>query len=112
MFAAGHAADPAHQKLPLEEFHEKFAVQLNDTHPAIAIAELMRLLVDEALLTVGRGLERLHQNFRLYQSHPAAGGLERWPLEMFGRVLPRHLQIIYEINAHIPRGSPDSLPRR
>src|SRR5271169_4508274 len=66
------------QKIPEDQFHVKFAVQLNDTHPSVAIAELMRLLVDEALL-------------------PWA--LEHWPLEVFGRVLPRILQIVYEINA-------------
>ena len=87
------------QKLPVEQFHEKFAVQLNDTHPAIAIAELMRLLVDEYAAAVGRGVERHLPDLRLHQPHLLPEALERWPLEVFGRVLPRHLQIIYEINA-------------
>ena len=56
------------QKMPLEQFHEKFAVQLNDTHPAIAIAELMRLLVDEYAAAVGRGLERHRRTFA-YTNH-------------------------------------------
>jgi len=83
---------------PLDEFHENFAVQMNDTHPSIAVAELMRLLVDEQQMDWDRAWE-ITQKTLSYTNHtllPEA--LEKWPLPLFGSMLPRHLEIIYEIN--------------
>jgi starch phosphorylase len=84
-----------------EDWHalpEKAAIQLNDTHPALAVPELMRILLDEAHLGWDEAWN-LTQRTLAYTNHtllPEA--LEKWPLEWFESLLPRHLEIIFEIN--------------
>ena len=82
----------------LDEFDSYWAAQLNDTHPSIAVAELMRLLVDEHLMDWDQAWQITQRTCALHEPHAAAEALEKWPLPLFGALLPRHLEIIYEIN--------------
>ena len=93
-------------------FHEKFAIQLNDTHPAIAVAELMRLLVDEHGLDWDDGLGHHRATFGYTNHTLLPEALESWPVAMFGALLPRHLEIIYEINRRFLDEVRATLPRR
>jgi starch phosphorylase len=80
-------------------FPEKFVVQLNDTHPALAIPEFMRLLVDEHDLPWARAWELTRASFAYTNHTLLPEALETWPLELFRSILPRHLEIIYAINS-------------
>lgn len=98
-----------------ENLPDKVSIHLNDTHPVLAIPELMRLLLDEHHLSWADAW-RLCQGVFSYTNHTLMHeALETWPVEMMGRILPRHLQIIYDINAQflhqisLRGGSPELL---
>ena len=84
--------------IPITDFPDHWAVQLNDTHPAIAVAELMRLLLDDKHLDweVAWSITSRSLSYTNHTLLPEA--LEKWGLGLFGSLLPRHLELIYEIN--------------
>jgi glycogen phosphorylase len=88
--------DLAH--LSVQALPEKFAIQLNDTHPSIGVAELMRILLDEKHLDWDEAWAITVASFGYTNHTLLPEALETWPLAMFAEFLPRHLEIIYEIN--------------
>jgi starch phosphorylase len=90
--------------LPWSEFPSKAAIQLNDTHPAVAIPELMRILVDEEKLPWVQAWKICQETFSYTNHTLLPEALEMWSVSLFERVLPRHLQIIYQINSEFLNG--------
>ena len=82
----------------IRKFHEKVTFQLNDTHPTVAIAELMRILMDEYYLTWDEAWEVTTKTCAYTNHTIMSEALEKWPIELFSRLLPRVYQIVEEIN--------------
>ncbi len=95
----------------LENLHEKTAIQLNDTHPSIGVAELMRLLMDEHDFDWEQAWHITTNTFAYTNHTLLPEALERWPVSLFERLLPRHLEIIYEINRRFLNEVRSKFPR-
>jgi len=92
-----HLFNPANKNF--DNLHERVAIQLNDTHPSIAVAELMRILIDEHEYDWEHAWDITVKTLGYTNHTLLPEALERWPISVFGKLLPRHLEIIFKINS-------------
>ena len=92
----------------IRKFYEKATFQLNDTHPTVAVAELMRILLDEEGLEWDEAWEVTTKTCAYTNHTIMAEALEKWPIELFSRLLPRIYQIIEEINRRFVNADPEA----
>ncbi|OLY85673.1 Glycogen phosphorylase 1 [Smittium mucronatum] len=114
MFVSATIQDIIHRfKLtgkPWSEFHELVAIQLNDTHPTLGIAELQRILVDEEAMSWDAAWDIVTKSFAFTNHTILPEALEKWPVPMMGKILPRHLGIIFDINLFFLQHVEKSIP--
>ncbi|MEK9628170.1 MAG: glycogen/starch/alpha-glucan phosphorylase [Nitrospinota bacterium] len=91
-------------------FPEKVAIQMNDTHPALAIADFMRILIDEEKFSWNEAWNITVPTFGFTNHTVLPEALEKWPLDLMQELLPRHLQIIYKINDHLLKEVREKFP--
>lgn len=103
-------ADCKDEGIDLRKMSDYVAIQLNDTHPAIAIPELMRVLMDEEGFTWDESWAVCTQTFAYTNHTLLAEALEKWPLPLMQDLLPRHMEIIFEINYHFMRAVANFFP--
>ncbi|MEG0233938.1 MAG: glycogen phosphorylase [Hafnia sp.] len=94
----------------LENLAEKIAIHLNDTHPVLSIPELMRLLIDDHKFTWEKAWSVVVQVFSYTNHTLMSEALETWPVDMLGKILPRHLQLIFQINDHFLKDVKEQYP--
>ncbi|KAI5839301.1 glycosyl transferase [Morchella snyderi] len=96
---------------PWKEFPEQVAIQLNDTHPTLAIVELQRIFIDIEGLTWDQSWDIVTRTFGYTNHTVLPEALEKWSVPLFQSLLPRHLQIIYEINLYFLQGVEKKFPK-
>jgi glycogen phosphorylase len=98
-------------KLPWSQFPDQVAIQLNDTHPTLAVIELQRLLVDIENLDWDDAWKIVTSTFGYTNHTVMQEALEKWPVPLLQRLLPRHMQLIYDVNLFFLQGVEKKFPK-